>query len=563
MSTHEGSGRTSQGRTLLAGLSRASLGREAMAGVTLLALAVPLNIGYAQIAGLPPAAGLYTLVVPSIVFALTASSRQVVASPDAAAAALIGSSLAGMAAAGSGHYADLALAQALIGGVFFVLMSVWKLGFVANFLSEPILVGFVAGLALEVLVSQVAKMLGIKLAGGGEFLEKVHGLVEGLDTADLPSVTTAAACLVVLVAGRRIARRVPWALVVLVAATVASVVLDLTSHGVSVLGAVDGGVPKITWPSLSGSEWVGLVPSALALTLITTAEGLLVARAYSQRNGYADDADRNLLGFGMANLAAGASGGFTVGSSVSRTAAMDESGSRTQLPSIVAALGALALLVFGTGLLEDIPTPAIGAIITVAVVPLLGVRDLRRLWKADRFEFAVALVCLLGAILLGPIKGIVIAFFLALVNLAKGAAAPAVEVLRGDGDPETSLLHPARPGELTAPGLLVVRFAAPLFFANAVVLDTYVRDAVESASEPVRHVVLDLEAVTGIDVTAAESLERLREHLAEHDMSVGYSRVRPATLDRLRHFDLVGGSPVFATNRDAVAALARDLAPEA
>lgn len=563
MSTHEGSGRTSQGRTLLAGLSRASLGREAMAGVTLLALAVPLNIGYAQIAGLPPAAGLYTLVVPSIVFALTASSRQVVASPDAAAAALIGSSLAGMAAAGSGHYADLALAQALIGGVFFVLMSVWKLGFVANFLSEPILVGFVAGLALEVLVSQVAKMLGIKLAGGGEFLEKVHGLVEGLDTADLPSVTTAAACLVVLVAGRRIARRVPWALVVLVAATVASVVLDLTSHGVSVLGAVDGGVPKITWPSLSGSEWVGLVPSALALTLITTAEGLLVARAYSQRNGYADDADRNLLGFGMANLAAGASGGFTVGSSVSRTAAMDESGSRTQLPSIVAALGALALLVFGTGLLEDIPTPAIGAIITVAVVPLLGVRDLRRLWKADRFEFAVALVCLLGAILLGPIKGIAIAFFLALVNLAKGAAAPAVEVLRGDGDPETSLLHPARPGELTAPGLLVVRFAAPLFFANAVVLDTYVRDAVESASEPVRHVVLDLEAVTGIDVTAAESLERLREHLAEHDMSVGYSRVRPATLDRLRHFDLVGGSPVFATNRDAVAALARDLAPEA
>jgi high affinity sulfate transporter 1 len=560
MTPHDTPTRRLGGLRLLPGLSRTTIGREAMAGVTLLALAVPLNIGYAQIAGLPPAAGLLTLVVPSIVFALTASSRQVVASPDAAAAALIASSLTGMAAAGSGHYVELALAQALLGGVFFVLMSLWKLGFLANFLSEPILVGFVAGLALEVLVSQVAKMLGIRLEGG-EFVEKLRDLVAGLDTVHAWPVATAGVSVAVLLAGRRLAPRVPWALVVLVGATSASVALDLRGHGVSVLGAVDGGLPSLTWPSLKTSEWLALVPSALALTLITTAEGLLVSRSYSQKNGYANDPNRDLLAFGLANAAAGATGGFTVGSSVSRTAAVDQAGSRTQLPSIVAAVGALALLVFGTSLLEDIPTPTIGAIITVAVVPLLGVRDLRRLWHADRLELTVAVVCLLGAILLGPIQGIVVAFVLALVNLARTAATPAVDVLRADGDPGASLLDPAGKGVTTAPGLLVVRFAAPLFFANAVVLDSNVREAVAAAADPVRHVVLDLEAVTGIDVTAAESLHRLREHLAEHGVSVGYSRVRPATLERLRHFDLVGHSPVYLTNRDALTALGTDRTP--
>src|SRR4051812_45130950 len=202
-------------RRPLAGLTWRNAGGEAVAGVTLLAIAVPLNIGYAQIAGLPPTAGLYALVLPAVAYALIVSSRQLVASPDAAAAALVASSIGGLAVAGSADYLTMAFAQAIISGVLFALAAVFKLGFLANFLSKPILVGFVGGLALDILVSQIAKMLGVKIDSGGEFAEKVVGLVTGLPTLNGWSVLIAVVAVAVLVAGRRIARAVPWALIVL------------------------------------------------------------------------------------------------------------------------------------------------------------------------------------------------------------------------------------------------------------------------------------------------------------------------------------------------------------
>ncbi|MGH3706211.1 MAG: SulP family inorganic anion transporter, partial [Agromyces sp.] len=204
----------------LVGLSRKNVARELTAGVTLLAIAIPLNIGYAQIAGLPPTAGLYALIVPTVVYALVVSSRQLIVSPDAAAAALVASSIGGLATAGNADYATLALAQAIICGILFVLMSVFKLGFIANFLSKPILVGFVGGLALDILVSQIAKMLGVKIDSGGEFVDKVVGLVTGLGTTNPWSFGIAALSVAVLVVGQRYLRRVPWALVVLIVATI-------------------------------------------------------------------------------------------------------------------------------------------------------------------------------------------------------------------------------------------------------------------------------------------------------------------------------------------------------
>jgi MFS superfamily sulfate permease-like transporter len=268
--------------------------------VTLLAIAVPLNIGYAQIAGLPPTAGLYALVLPAVLYALTVSSRQLVASPDAAAAALVASSVGGLAAAGSQSYVALALAQAIISGVLFIAFGFLKLGFIANFLSKPILIGFVGGLALDILVSQVAKMLGVKIDSGGEFLEKLRDLVTGLPRLSLVSLLLAAAAVVVLVGGRRIAGKAPWALIVLVVATVVTVVAHLDDHGVAVLGEVPAGPPTFTWPDLDLSQWFTVVPSAIALTLVTTAEGLLVSRSYSERRGYPIDANRELVAFVLA-----------------------------------------------------------------------------------------------------------------------------------------------------------------------------------------------------------------------------------------------------------------------
>src|SRR5918993_4955260 len=279
----------------LAGLTRQNFAREAVAGVTLLAIAIPLNIGYAQIAGLPPTAGLYALVLPTVIYALVVSSRQLVVSPDAAAAALVASSIGGLAVAGSADYATLALAQAILSGLMFLLLAVFKLGFLANFLSKPILVGFVGGLALDILVSQVAKMLGVKIDSGSEFVEKVVELVGGLGTVNGWSVLISAASIGVLLLGRRFARAVPWALVVLVLAT-------------------------------------------MALTLITTAEGLLVSRSYGDKHSYRTDPNRDLFALGLGNIASGVSGGFAVGSSTSRTPAMDQAGSPPPPPPPLPAL---------------------------------------------------------------------------------------------------------------------------------------------------------------------------------------------------------------------------------
>ncbi len=545
----------------LAGLTSRNLVTELTAGVTLLAIAIPLNIGYAQIAGLPPTAGLYALIVPTVIYALVVSSRQVVASPDAAAAALVASSVGGLAAAGSAGYATLALAQAIISGIMFLLMAVFKLGFLANFLSKPILIGFVGGLALDIMVSQIAKMLGVKINSGGEFVEKISDLVAGMSTFNAWSVAVAAASVAVLLLGRRFLPRIPWALVVLVISTVVVVVANLDEKGVAVLGEVPAGPPSFTWPVIEWSMWLALVPSALALTMVTTAEGLLVSRSYAEKNGYPFRANRDLVAFGLGNIAAGAQGGFAMGSSTSRTAAMDQAGSRTQLPSIVLAVGTLLLLLFGTALLADIPSPAIGAVVGVAILPLLGIREFRALWRQDRFEFAVGAVCFLVTLFIGAIPGIIVAFVLALINLARRAANPAIDVLAADDDPKQSLLADAPAGTTTAPGLVVVRLAAPLFFANGAVFATAVKRAVTSAGEPVRHVVIDMEAVTDIDVTGAEAFESLEGWLREQQVELSFSRVRPETRQRLESLGLLDDQRFFATNRAAVAALAADAPP--
>ena len=545
----------------LAGLTSKNLVRELTAGVTLLAIAIPLNIGYAQIAGLPPTAGLYALIVPTLVYALVVSSRQLVVSPDAAAAALVGSSLGGLATAGSADYSTLALAQAIICGVMFLLMSVFKLGFLANFLSKPILVGFVGGLALDILVSQIAKMLGVKINSGGEFVEKVGDLVSGIGTLNGWSLLISAASVAVLMIGARLLKAVPWALIVLIISTVVVVLTALDQQGVDVLGDVPAGPPTLTWPIIDWSMWFALIPSAIALTLVTTAEGLLVSRSYGEKHGYPFRANRDLFAFGLGNIAAGVQGSFAMGSSTSRTAAMDSAGSRTQLPSLVLAVGTLLLLLFGTALLADIPSPAIGAVVGVAVLPLLGIKDFRVLWKQDRFEFAVGAVCFLVTLFVGAIPGIVVAFVLALINLAKRAANPAIDVLESDGDPKESLLEEATTGQSTAPGVVVVRLAAPLFFANGAVFTSAVKKAVTEASDPVRHVVIDLEAVTDVDVTGAEAFASLEDWLSGEHVSLAFSRARPRTRARLQKLGLVTDQAFYATNRAAVTALAEPAKP--
>lgn len=542
----------------LAGLSRGNALRELTAGITLLAIAVPLNIGYSQIAGLPPAAGLYALVVPTIVYALTVGSRQLVASPDAAAAALVASSLGGIVVAGSGSFADLALAQAIICGVVLLLMSVFRLGFIADFLSKPILVGFVSGLALDILLSQTIKMLGITGITGHEFLGKLVELGSSLARIEPWSLVVAVVSLAILLTGRRFSALVPWALIVLIVSSLLVSWTGVDEHGVGVLGPIEAGLPTLTWPAIGWESWLAVVPSALALAIVCASEGLLVSRSYANRRGYPNRPNRDLFAFGLANVTAGLQGSFAVGSSTSRTAAMDQVGSRTQLPSIVLAVGTFLLLVFGTDVLAQIPSPAIGAIVAVAVFPLLGIREFRELARTDRAEFVVGLVCFAVTLLIGAIPGILVALVLALVNLARRTAQPAVDVLRRDGGPAESILDATRNGQLTAPGVLMVRVSAPFIFANAATVTETLRARITAfPAGEVRHLVLDMEAVTDLDVTAAEQLHAFQKWLTGHDVELSYSRFRPHMQDRFRTLEVLGDERIFATNRAALEQLSR------
>ncbi len=540
---------------LLPGLTRKNVGTEVLGGITLLAIALPLNIGYAQIAGLPPIAGLYALVVPSVVFALLASSRQLVAAPDAAASALVGSALVGMAAAGSQHYAPMAAGMAIIGGLLFLLFSVFRLGFLANFLSKPILVGFIAGLATDILVSQIARMLGIRVPSSAEFFEKLATLVTRLGAVHWWSVAVSVFSLAILIPGRRHWPRVPWALIVLVAATAVSLALHLSGKGVGVLGSVPSGPPVLAFPRLSLAEWVRLILPALALTVVTMGEGLLLARSFADKYGYQTSPDRDLAAFGFANLTSGLSSSFTMGSSTSRAAAMDQAGTRSQLPLLVMAAGTLLLLLFGTGLLSDIPSPAIGAIVAVAVLKLINVAEFRHLWQLSRFEFAVGATCFAGVLFIGPLAGIVLAFILSLINLLYRAAGPAVDVLQGSDDPHVSLTVGHDDVHETVPGLIAMRFAAPIFFGNAQTLSAAIRQAVQDAPHPVHAFILDMEGVTNVDVTGAEALAKELQWLQGRSITFGYSRVRPELLANLERMHLLQGHHVFETNRAAVAAL--------
>lgn len=314
----------------LRGVARASLPVEILAGVTLAALMIPLNIGYASVAGLPPEVGLYAAIVPSIAFALVAHTRHLVASPDAAIGAMIAGMVGVIAAPSDPRYLDLVLATTILCGLVFAAFWVFRPGFLANFLSHAVLVGFIAGLGIEVLVSQVEKILGVSVEAEGFFRELV-ALVLAIPTANLWTVGVGVGTIVVIRLLGRVAPRLPAALIALVIATVAVAALNLDERAVAVLGKISGGLPVLRIPDVTLADLGALFPIAVALCAATLAEAPLIARSYAEKYGERSDPDRDLLAFGVANAAAGFTGGMAIGSSASRTAAMDSVGARSQI----------------------------------------------------------------------------------------------------------------------------------------------------------------------------------------------------------------------------------------
>src|SRR5512139_2685203 len=473
----------------LQGMTLANLPSEVSAGITLAALIIPLNIGYAQVAGLPPVFGLYAGIIPLVIFALFTSSRHVVGSPDAPISAILGAVLIGYAPIGDPLRVHYALALALLCGLLFFVFWIFRLAFLANFLSRAVLAGFITGLGVEVFTNQVRKILAAPHVAGaasgvlaaaeqiketlatsvtteGYFVE-VIALVQSIPHANLYSVAIGVSAFLIVRLMKRYVPKVPGALVALVLLATLVALLDLPAKGVGVLGnTIPSGLPALTLPAIPLADYLRLLPGALAIVAILLCEGLLVVRSYSNKYGYKADGDQMLFAYGAANLTAAFTGSLVTGNSPSRSAAMDASGARSQLPSLVAAATIAIVMLFFTDMLAYLPNAALAGIVANAVLSLIEVHEFRELWRMRRSEFWIAAVCLLSVLALGPLRAVAIAFLLSTIDVIRRASQPSTSTLAESAD--GSHFVPVGSGQgSTLSGLVVYRFGAPLYFANA------------------------------------------------------------------------------------------------
>jgi high affinity sulfate transporter 1 len=558
------------------GFAPADLPREIASGITLAALVTPLNIGYAQVAGLPPVMGLYAAMIPLTVYALFTASRHVIAGPDASAGALIGAALLGFAAPGEALRGEYALALAIVCGLLFVAFWLLRLAFLANFLSRAVLAGFVTGVAVEVFTNQVRKILAAPHGGGsgledaahqlhdamftsfdttGYFLE-VIALVESIPHANLYSLGIGLGSLVIVRLMKRYAPKVPGALVALTLMTVIVALFGLDQKGVSVLGEVPSGLPTFTVPDIPLAEYLRLVPGSIAIVAIVLCESLLLTRRYSRLHGYRADGNQVLFAFGIANISAGFSGAFFSGSSPSRSAAMDASGARSQFPSIVAAVTIALIMLMFTDVLAFLPNAALAGIVANAVLSLIGVGELRELWRMRRTEFWIAMICFISVLALGPLRAVAIAALMTVIDVIGRASQPGTWVLKET--PDGSHLVPQDPDlHEDGSGLIVYRFGAPLYFANANVFLEEIEKLVSDGPTSVRWFVLDAQAITDIDTTGAQTLRQALELLKGRGVTFAISRANEPTAGLLAHYhlmDLIGADRFYPTNRHALAA---------
>ncbi|MEN8166669.1 MAG: SulP family inorganic anion transporter [Pseudomonadota bacterium] len=565
----------------LRGITWANLPREVSAGITLAALIIPLNIGYAQVAGLPPTVGLYAGIIPLALFALFTSSRQMVGSPDAPIAALMGATLLGFAPIDDPMRLQYALALAVLCGLIFFLFWFFRLAFLANFLSRAVLAGFITGLGIEVFTNQVRRTLGAAHAEGSEletaamqvhdalatsfdttgYFVEIIALIESIPHANLYSVAIGVSTFFIVRLTKKYAPKVPGALLALVLMTVIVALFGLDQKGVGVLGTLPSGLPALTVPDLPLADYFRLVPGAMAVVGITLAEALLLVRAYNRKYGDKADGNQVLFAYGVANVASGFTGSLVSGPSASRSAAMDDAGANGQFTSLVAA-GAIALvMVFFTDELAYLPNAALAGIVASAVLSLIEVGELRELWQMRRSEFWIAAVCMLSVLVLGPLKAVIIAFLLATIDVLRRASRPGTWVLREAPDGSHFV-----PGEIEhgsdIPGLIVYRFGAPLYFANATLFEEEIENLVAQAATPVNWLVLDAEAMVDIDTTGAETLHQVLTWLNDRGVTVAMSRANRPTSALLAHYhllELIGEKRLYPTNRHAAAAFRKKM----
>ncbi|MGZ8578133.1 MAG: SulP family inorganic anion transporter [Actinomycetota bacterium] len=494
----------------LDGYRPAWIKRDLTAGVLIVAIAIPLSMGMAEVAGMPPVAGLYSCVLPLVAYAIFGSSRQLVIALDASTAALLGAAVASLAGDDPARYAALAGAATVVVGVLLLLAGILRLGAVADLLSEPVLLGYQAGLAVVVVVLQLPRMTGIP-ASGDSTLSLLADVLRDLDQANVATVVLSATSIAAYVLLRRWRPAIPAPMIVLVAATLLVVLLDLTARGVAVLGSIPSGLPPLGVPDVSWTDVRELLGPAAAIALLAAADTLVSSRAFAARNGYSVSGNADLVGVGTANLSSGFSGGITVSASAARTAVAESVGSRSQVAGLSAAVFMILVLAFLTPLLENVPVATLGAIVTVAVLRLIEPESLRRLWKVRRVEFSIAVAAFLGVVVVGVLEGVIVAMALSLFDFVRRASRPHDAVL--GRVPGRSGYHDVsrNPDVGTDPRVLVYRFDAPLFYGNAERFRARIRRLARRQRPDL--IVVDAAGMSDVDASGVRMLTEIEREL--------------------------------------------------
>ena len=516
-------------------IDRSRVPTEALAGLTLAALGIPEVLGYAKIAGMPLVTGLYTLLLPMAVFAVLGSSRHLVVAADSATAAILAAALTGLAVAGSERYVRLAGLAALLAGVMLLVARLARLGFLANFLSRTVLVGFLTGIGIQVAAGQLPDMLGVT-AAGQQTLPKLLRTARALPHAHPADVAISIGVIVIVIAARLITRRIPGPLIAVIVAIIVSWAVDLASRGVAVVGNVPRGLPSLGPPALGWHDAAALLGAAASMFVVILAQSAATSRAYAGKYEEEFSEATDLVGLGAANIAAAFSGTFVVNGSPTKAQMVDNAGSRSQLAQLSAAAVVLVVLVLLTGPLAYLPDAALAAVVFLIAVELIDVKGMRRILAIRKHEFGVALLTTAAVVALGVEYGIVLAVVASIVDHLQHSYSPLNSVLVKS---PTGHWHaaPVGPGARTEAGLVVYRFGTSLYYANASKLLEDVT-ALAGHGGPLRWLILDCAAIGDVDYTASNVLTKMVEHLHQRQVRLVMSSVLDPVRQQLDRYGI-------------------------
>jgi high affinity sulfate transporter 1 len=503
---------------------RAWLRTDLIAGLTVVALLIPEGMAYAQIAGVPPQTAFYAAPIGLLAYAIFGTSRQLVVAVSAIIATMSYATVSLIVPPDSPEFIVMTAALAVLAGLISIIAGFLKLGRVAQFFSESVMVGFITGLALTVMVKQLPKILGIE-GGSGNFWERLYEVIIHLSETHLATLVTGILCLILLIALEHYFHKLPAALVALVLGILFSVVFGLEARGVEIVGEIPAGLVPPKWPAVGLENWWLLFPGALGLALVGFAEAIGPARSFASAHKYKMDANQELIGLGAANFGAGLFQGFPIGSSLSKSAANDRAGAHSQMSGIIAAAVTIVVALFFTQFFYALPEAVLGAIVIVAVSGMVKVAKLKHLYHVRRADFVLAVVALLAVLTFETLQALLIAVVVSLFALVLRASHPRLAVL--GHEPNRLALSDIRrhPENTTLPGLLIVRPENGLFFANATGIQEAIITEMTSSTVPVKAVLLDLGATTDLDVPSADMLENLHDELSSRNVRFMLTRM--------------------------------------